>query len=178
MFTSLTTGDSVETSSEVGISSLVDSWLLVRYLENNGERNRGLYILKSRGMNHSNQIREFRVTDHGVELLDVYLGKDGILTGTSRVTHEAEAKIEAENRVMEIESKKRELERKQKEFAAQITSLQDSIGTLQDELDRIAYIEQLRKQMAHGVESEIAQSRWADDTDKNETNQAPMKEDL
>lgn len=177
LLTSLTTGESVETSTEVGISSLVDSWMLVRYLENNGERNRGLYILKSRGMNHSNQIREFCLTDHGVEMLDVYIGTAGILTGTARVTHEAEARIEAENREMEIERKKRELERKQKEVATQITNMQASIATLQDELDHMAHIEQLRKQMAQRVDSEIATSRWADESGKNVAKQIPLKED-
>jgi circadian clock protein KaiC len=174
IFTSLTTGESVETSSEVGISSLVDSWLLARYLENNGERDRGLYILKSRGMNHSNQIREFRLTDHGVELLDVYLGTEGILVGAARITHEAQVRIETENNELEMARKKYELERKQQELASQITSLQASITSTQYELDHILHMEELRKQMAQNVETQIAHSRRADDPGSADNN-SPAK---
>ena len=77
LFTSLTSAGECLEQTEVGISSLMDTWLLLRDIEVDGERNRGLYILKSRGMAHSNQIREFLLTDHGVELLDVYLGPAG-----------------------------------------------------------------------------------------------------
>ncbi len=84
LFTSLVAGGDVEVNSEVGISSLMDAWLLVRNLENNGERNRGLYVLKARGMAHSTQIREFRLTSHGIELVDVYVGPEGILPGSAR----------------------------------------------------------------------------------------------
>lgn len=88
MFTSLTSGDSNPEQSEVGVSSQMDAWLLLRNLESNGERNRGLYVLKSRGMAHSNQIREFLLTDHGVQLRDVYVGPSGLLTGTARDAQE------------------------------------------------------------------------------------------
>ncbi len=73
----------------MAISSLIDTWLLLRDIEIGGERNRGLYILKSRGMDHSNQIREFILTDHGIELLDVYVGPEGVLTGSARLSQEA-----------------------------------------------------------------------------------------
>jgi len=88
LYTSLTAAGSDKEQSEVGISSLMDTWLLLRDIELNGERNRGLYVLKSRGMAHSNQIREFLLTDQGVELIDVYLGTEGVLTGTSRQIQE------------------------------------------------------------------------------------------
>lgn len=163
LFASLTSGDSNEASTDINVSSLMDTWLLVRYLESNGERNRGIYVLKSRGMNHSNQIREFRVTDHGVELLDVYIGSEGFLAGSARVTHEAFAIIEAENRELEIARKKRELERKKKEVTSQIEALQSSIASTQEELDHIEHMEALRKQMAVNVDEAIAQSRRSDD---------------
>ena len=67
----------------------MDAWLLLRDIESGGERNRGLYILKARGVAHSNQIREFLLTDHGVALREVYLGEAGLLTGSARVTQEA-----------------------------------------------------------------------------------------
>ena len=84
LFTSLTPAECNRESSDVGISSLIDTWLLLRDIELNGERNRGMYVLKSRGMANSNQIREFVLTNHGVELRDVYIGASGMLTGSAR----------------------------------------------------------------------------------------------
>jgi len=84
LFTNLTAGGGMLEQTDIAISSLIDSWLLLRDIEIGGERNRGLYILKSRGMSHSNQIREFLITDHGIELRDVYAGAGGMLTGSSR----------------------------------------------------------------------------------------------
>src|SRR5205085_4295429 len=78
LMTSLTTGGTALEHTEVGLSSLVDTWLLLRDIELDGERNRGLYVLKSRGMAHSNQIREFVLSEHGIELLDVYTGPQGV----------------------------------------------------------------------------------------------------
>ena len=82
LFTSLTHGGDALEQSQAGISSLIDTWLLLRDIELGGERNRGMYVLKSRGMAHSNQIREFLLTDHGIELKDVYVGPEGVLTGS------------------------------------------------------------------------------------------------
>jgi circadian clock protein KaiC len=90
-FTNLSHGGTTE-QTEFGISSLMDTWLLLRDIEIGGERNRGLYILKSRGMAHSNQIREFLLTDKGIDLVDVYLGPAGVLTGSARATQEAQEK--------------------------------------------------------------------------------------
>ena len=91
MFTSLTEGGSPVEQSSVGVSSLIDTWLLVRDIEMSGERNRGLYVLKSRGMAHSNQIREFVITDRGLELIPVYVGRDGqVYIGAARAARESE----------------------------------------------------------------------------------------
>ena len=87
--TALNVGGGFQEASDVGISSLIDTWLLLRDIELSGERNRGLFILKSRGMAHSNQIREFVLTSHGIELREVYLGPAGVLTGSARVVQEA-----------------------------------------------------------------------------------------
>src|SRR6476469_10608658 len=84
MFTALTLNTIVNEQTDEGVSSLVDAWVLVRDIESNGERNRGLYIMKSRGMKHSNQVREFMINDNGVNLVDVHLGPDGVLTGSAR----------------------------------------------------------------------------------------------
>jgi circadian clock protein KaiC len=84
MFTALSLNTIVNEQTDEGVSSLVDAWLLVRDIESNGERNRGMYVMKSRGMKHSNQVREFIITDEGLNLVEVYLGVDGVLTGSAR----------------------------------------------------------------------------------------------
>ena len=127
-FTSLTTGGSALEQSEIGVSSLIDTWLLVREVEMNGERSRGLYVLKSRGMTHSNQVREFLLTDHGVELVDVYLGPNGALMGSARLAQEANLAAEAEARLQEIERQRMALERKRKLIENQIEALQADLA--------------------------------------------------
>jgi circadian clock protein KaiC len=89
VLTSLTRGGDALEGSQAAVSSLIDTWLLVRDIEQAGERNRGLYVLKSRGMAHSNQVREFLLTDKGIDLLDVYVGSEGVLTGSRRLEQQA-----------------------------------------------------------------------------------------
>jgi len=92
LFTSLTTSGSDRSAledSQVGVSSLMDAWLLLRNVEFNGERNRTLHVLKARGMAHSNQVREFVLSDAGIDLVDVVLSEDRVLTGTARVAQAA-----------------------------------------------------------------------------------------
>ncbi len=96
-FTTLTSGGSTLEHTDVFISSLIDTWLLLRDIEIGGERNRGMYVLKSRGMAHSNQIREFLLTDKGIVLQDVYVGMEGVLTGSARVAQEAKDNTEQFN---------------------------------------------------------------------------------
>src|SRR6202040_3923482 len=96
----------------VGISSLTDTWILLRDVELNGERNRCLYVLKSRGMAHSNQLREFTMSDKGIQLIPAYIGPSGVLTGSSRVAQEAKEKAEGRARKQEAERKKQEVEQK------------------------------------------------------------------
>lgn len=122
VFTNLTYSGVME-ETEVGISSLMDTWLQVRGLESQGERNRGLYVLKSRGMAHSNQVREFRLSDHGVELLDVYLGPSGVLAGAARAQQEAREQAQTLARQQEYERRRREIERRRRMLAAQIEEL-------------------------------------------------------
>jgi circadian clock protein KaiC len=123
LFTSLTSSESALESSDVGISSLIDTWLLLRDIELNGERNRGMYVLKSRGMANSNQIREFILTDNGVKLREVYIGTSGVLTGSARVAQEAYENAGLLRRKHDIERKKRELERKRKLMETRIAAL-------------------------------------------------------
>src|SRR6185369_2574282 len=106
LFTSLSlTGGGLE-QSQVAIASLIDTWLLLREIEVGGERNRGMYILKTRGMSHSNQIREFLLTDHGVELRDVYVGPSGVLTGSARLVQEAQEQAALMTRTQEVERRR------------------------------------------------------------------------
>ena len=123
LYTSLTSGGMAFDQSEVSVSSLIDTWLLLRTIESGGERNRGLYILKSRGMAHSNQIREFLLTDHGVELRDVYVGASGVLTGSARLTQVAQDQAALMVRDQEVELRRVELERKRTTLEAQIAVL-------------------------------------------------------
>jgi len=105
------------------LASLVDSWLLVRNLEGNGEHNRVLYVLKSRGMAHSNQIREFLLTDQGIELADVYVGPEGVLTGSARQAQEAKEDADGSARVEELEQRRVNLERRRESVEAQTATL-------------------------------------------------------
>lgn len=122
-FTHLTSGSGLLEQTEVAISSLIDTWLLLREIESGGERNRGLYVLKSRGMAHSNQIREFLLTDHGVDLRDVYVGPSGVLTGSARLVQEAQEQAALLTRNQEVELRYIELERKRTTLEAQIVAL-------------------------------------------------------
>jgi len=124
-FTALNVEDDLQ-STALNISSLVDAWILLRNIEVNGERNRLLYVLKSRGMAHSNQIREFLLTDRGVRLRDVYLGPGGVLTGSARVAREADER-RAENR------RKREIQDRERAITASLRAVEAKIAALQAE---------------------------------------------
>jgi circadian clock protein KaiC len=127
IFVSLTEGGADLEKTEIGISSLSDTWILLRDLELNGERNRCLYVLKSRGMAHSNQLREFSMSKRGIELIPVYIGSEGVLTGSSRVAQEAK------ERELELAAKQ-ETKRRQQEMDAKRLHLEGQIATLQAEL--------------------------------------------
>jgi circadian clock protein KaiC len=123
VFTSLTAAGGTLEASEAGVSSLMDTWLLLKSIEVGGERNRALYVLKSRGMEHSNQIREFLLTNDGLRLLDVYLGPEGVLTGSARMSQEVREKAAGTSRRQELEGRRRELERKRRIFEARMVML-------------------------------------------------------
>lgn len=125
LFTSLTTGGSPTLEgAELDVSSLMDTWLLLSNVEFNGERNRTLYVLKSRGMTHSNQVREFVLNNAGIDLVDVYLGNDRVFTGTARVAQEARERAIIELRQQDHQRKLHLLASKQSAIAAQIAALQ------------------------------------------------------
>jgi len=155
-------GGSLE-RTDVGISSLMDTWLLLQVIEGSGERNRGLYILKSRGMEHSNQVREFRLSDTGAILQDVYVGVGGVLTGAGRVAQEARERAETLERNQDIERKQRDIERKKAVIDAQITALRTEFEAEKDELERAIARERLHQETLAEETQAMARSRKADD---------------
>jgi circadian clock protein KaiC len=147
LFTALVnTGSGRAEMTEEGVSSLVDTWISVRDLEGIGERNRGLSILKSRGMAHSNQVREFIVTSHGIELLDVVLGPTGIVTGASRLTQQMQEHAETLAAQQEADRRDRELERRRRMLEANIANLRTEFESVEEELRQISSNEQSRQQ--------------------------------
>lgn len=161
-FTSLTSETADMEIPDVHISSLIDTWLLVRDLEIGGERNRGLYILKSRGMAHSNQIREFRLTNHGIELLDVYVGSEGVLTGSARLSQETKDDAEQLLRQQEIGSKQFGLERKREAMEAQIVVLRSEFQAEESEALKVIGIEKAINERFAQDQKKMAESRKAD----------------
>jgi circadian clock protein KaiC len=159
LFTSLTSPECSAESSDVGISSLIDTWLLLRDIELNGERNRGMYVLKSRGMANSNQIREFVLTNHGVELRDVYVGACGVLTGSARIAQEAHESSEVLTHKHEIEFKKREIARKRRELEARVAAMLADFGSEEAEAIKIIEEEQEMIKRLEQDKMEIAKSR-------------------
>jgi circadian clock protein KaiC len=136
IFTSLTAGGGPLEASEAAVSSLMDTWLLLESIKVGGERNRTLYVLKSRGMGHSNQIREFVITDDGLRLLDVYLGPEGVLTGSARMSQEAREKAAGAVRGQELECRRRELERKRQIFEARMAMLRTEFETEEERIQQ------------------------------------------
>ena len=156
-----TTGDSKELT-DMAISSLIDTWLLLRDIEIGGERNRALYILKSRGMSHSNQIREFLLTDHGIELLDVYVGPEGVLTGSARLSQEAKNDAEQLMYRQEIERKQSGIELKRAALEAQIVVLKSEFKEEESETTKLIEMEKASSKKFADDKRNMAKSRKAD----------------
>jgi len=162
--TSLTHGQSELERTDVAISSIVDTWLLLTTLESSGERNRGLYVLKSRGMEHSNQIREFLLTSHGVELIDVYAGAGGVATGSARLTQEAKERAAVLAQEQDLERKERTLERLRAAFEAEMAALRAKFEA--EQVDLTIGIGEHRSRATRLVtdRGDIAENRGADAT--------------
>lgn len=133
--------------AEESVSSLVDTWITVRDMEGIGERNRGIFIIKARGMGHSNQVREFIITSKGIELLDVELGPQGILTGSARKTHLFKKTISDIKLQNEISRKDREIERKRKVLQANIEALRNEFESAEEELSILKATELLHEKL-------------------------------
>jgi circadian clock protein KaiC len=159
--TSLTSGGNEPENTDIFISSLIDTWILLRDIELGGERNRGVYILKSRGMAHSNQIREFLLTDNGIELRNVYVGMEGVLTGSARLTQEAREKAKRLLHQQEIQNMRLELERKRKVTEARIAALQAEFEAEEAESAKMIETRQNQIENLDMEQMKIGKSRMA-----------------
>jgi circadian clock protein KaiC len=144
VFTALSLNNIVNEQTDEGVSSLVDAWLLVKDIESNGERNRGMYIMKSRGMKHSNQVREFVITDNGLDLIDVFTGPSGVLTGSAREAQHLQETTGEVLRDYALRQKDREIERKRKVLEGKIQGLKEEFDSVQDQLNKVHDEEKLR----------------------------------
>jgi circadian clock protein KaiC len=162
IFTSLTNGGdamSVSDDSQLGVSSLMDTWLLLRNVEFTGEHNRTIFVRKSRGMSHSNQVREFVLSDKGIDLVDVYLGGDRMLTGSARVAQEAQERATATLREQDHQRKMRQLASKRKAIEAQIAALQAEAEAETEEVHFAISQETMQEKVTHQNTDAMAQQR-------------------
>lgn len=161
LFTNLSHNEDLEKTT-VAISSLMDTWILLRDIEIGGERNRGLYVLKARGIGHSNQIREFLLTKEGIDVRDVYIGQDKVLTGSARLAQEAAEKAGVLIRRQETEWKQRELERKREAIESRIKVLRSQYESEEKELRISIQQAKLNEETISRGTREMAESRKAD----------------
>jgi circadian clock protein KaiC len=167
VLTSLTSGADATTASEdsqLGVSSLMDTWLMLRNVEFTGERNRTIFVRKSRGMAHSNQVREFVLSDKGIDLVDVYLGGDRVLTGSARIAREAQERAAATLSVQDHQRKLRQLASKRKAIDAQITALQAEADAETEEVHFVIAQDTLQEKATHLNADAMAQQRGSTTT--------------
>jgi circadian clock protein KaiC len=159
VFVSLTGGGDDLEKTMVGISSLTDTWILLRDLESNGERNRIVYVLKSRGMAHSNQLREFVMTSRGIKLIPAYVGPGGVLTGSSRLSQEAKEKSDTLLRQQESQRRQLEIRRRRVALQAQIASLQSEFEAVEQEARQSIREEEEREEERKADVANMVRSR-------------------
>ncbi len=161
LFTSLVT-DARAVEAAAGVSSLMDTWIALQDMESNGERNRGIMIMKSRGMGHSNQVREFNLTDKGIVIADTYLGPSGVLTGSARAAREVQEETALIEQRSELGRKKCELERKRRVMEARIEELKAGFETDKEELERLAHEEKEKETARAAQRALMARMRMAE----------------
>jgi len=162
MFTQLISSGAMQGTDDLAVSSMIDTWLVLRDIEVGGERNRGLYIIKSRGMAHSNQVRECLLTDRGVELCEVYVGAGGVLTGSARLAQEAQELASKLTRKQEIDRRQIELESKRRALDAQIAALRAEFEVREAEAMKIIAQEEAQATQLVQERVEMGLSRSAD----------------
>jgi circadian clock protein KaiC len=147
---------------ETGVSSLVDTWLLLRNMESDGERNRVLFVIKSRGSKHSNQVREFLLTDEGPALVEAYLGPEGMFVGSARLRRLAEERQEQQQRRAEADRRQRDLTRQATEVEIQIAALQEALAETGEEMGRLGAEAELRTSDESEGRGLMRRHRWVD----------------
>ena len=166
VFTNLSTDGISETNAleptEMHVSSLMDGWLILKNVESDGERNRTFSIIKSRGMSHSNQLREFVLSDEGIQLLDVYKGSEGVLLGSARIAQESREIDERLRRKEEIERKTRELESKRILMETEIAILREKYSRDEEEMNILIEQDLTREKELAKMITDIATRRHAD----------------
>lgn len=161
VFTSLVSEDDLDQTG-IGVSSLMDTWISLRAVESNGERNRTIQVLKSRGMAHSNQVREFILTSDGIQLVDVYVGPEKMLIGSARIAREAKDRMMEKKRMVEIERRKRELEARKVAVEAQVAGMMSELHAEERELERLLEEEKQRDARLVLERADMARQRRAD----------------
>jgi len=137
LFTSLGEVDEGAATMDAGLSSMMDTWISLRNVASNGERNRVLYVLKSRGMSHSNQLREFRISETGISLIDAYVGPDGVLTGSARIAQEARERAGETAREEEADRRRRAVIRKRELVERQVAEMVAALEAEEAEAARL-----------------------------------------
>jgi circadian clock protein KaiC len=148
-----------EAKTDAGLSSLMDAWILLLNREANGEFNRELYLLKARGTAHSNQVREFVMTDRGIHLLEPYLGEDGALTGSARRAAEAKNRREEAYRASNTRRLQEKVEQRRRRTEAQIEALQADLRADEIELQGLVAEESEYLAQARSDQEAMARSR-------------------
>jgi len=172
------TGTSQSSESTVeGISSMVDTWLLLRDVEVGGERNRLMYVLKSRGMAHSNQVREFLITSRGISLVEPYLGQGGVLTGSARLSQEAREAAEKQRYAEEARRLELALHHRRLAVEAQIAALRAGFKAEEEEFARVATAAKLREETAATDRAAMSRSRRVMATIRTKANHIHLTED-
>ncbi|MHB2205883.1 circadian clock protein KaiC [Methylobacterium sp. CM6257] len=161
VFTTLRGDGSLVQNDDLGVSSLMDAWIKLQNMEANGERTRTLYVIKARGMSHSNQIREFLMSSGGIRLVDAYIGPAGVLTGTARLVQEAQEKAATQLRLHETERRLREVARRRSALERQIEELQAGLEAAEDEEERLRIEERLREAQLEKEQRELIARRSA-----------------
>ena len=159
VFTSLRGDGAFDVAGDLGLSSLMDAWVKLLDIDANGERTRTLYVIKARGMRHSNQVREFTMTPSGIELIDAYVGPAGVLTGTARVVQEAEERAAELRRSQDIERRKRDVVRRREAIERQIAELQASLEVEADEERVILAEDEAREIVVEGERRAVISRR-------------------
>jgi circadian clock protein KaiC len=159
VFTSLRLEKSGDQADDLGVSSLMDVWIKLLHIEANGERSRTLYVIKSRGMRHSHQVREFLMSGEGIALVDAYIGPAGVMTGTARLVQEAEERAAAVRRRQEDERRIREAARRRQSIERQIADLHAGLAAVDDEEERLREEQAARQSLADQEQQELRARR-------------------